>query len=131
MNTYSLPIENVDTLIQLINSDKTPDEIHTAPNISVLWFRLSELDELDKEEHEDFITLREILSNKNICIIAMKSDYFSLAYNIEKEFYTVKKRDDKFLLTDLCDNEIIVEEREIYVSPLRIKDFQIDDIMGN
>ena len=130
MEKYSLPIGNIQTLIDLINSSKTPEEIHTAPNITVLWFRLSELEEIEKHNDDDSIALKEILTNKNICIIARKSDYFSLGYDIDEEFFTVRYRDGKFILTDLCEKEIIVEEREIYFSPLRIEPFQVDDILG-
>jgi hypothetical protein len=130
MNQYSLPIGNIQTLIDLINSSKTPEELHKAPNITVLWFRLSELKEIEKYDDDDSIALKEILSNKNICIIARKSDYFSLGYDIDEEFFTIRKRDGKFVLTDLCEKEIIVEEREIYISPLRIEPFQVDDIIG-
>ena len=130
MNKYSLPIGNIDTLIELINSGKTPEELHISPDISALWFRLSELDNLEQEDDKESILLKELLTNKNICIIAMKSDYFTLGYDIKEEFYTVKKRDGRFILTDLCENEFIVEEREVYVSPLKIDAFQIDDILG-
>ena len=130
MKKYSLPIGNIQTLIDLINSSKTPEEIHTAPNITVLWFRLSELHELDTAKDKDTIGLKEILSKKNICLTARKSDYFTLGYDIDEEFFTVKYRDGKFILTDLCEKQILVEEREIYISPLRIKPFQVDDILG-
>ena len=130
MNKYSLPIRNIDTLVALINSNKTPEEYHQSPNITVLWFRLSELHELETAKDEDTIALKEILSKKNICLAARKSDYFTLGYNIDEEFFTVRYRDGKFILTDLCEKEIIVEEREIYISPLRIEPFQVDDIIG-
>jgi len=130
MKKYSLPIGNIQTLIDLINSSKTPEELHQAPNITVLWFRLSELEDLDKQTDPDSIALKEIISKKNICITARKSDYFSLGYDIEEEFFTVRKPDGKFVLTDLCEKEIIVEEREVYISPLRIEPFQVDDIIG-
>ena len=130
MNKYSLPIGNIQKLIDLINSSKTPEELHQAPNITVLWFRLSEMHELETAQDKDSIALKEILTNKNICLTARKSDYFSLGYDINEEFFTVRKRDGKFVLTDLCEKEIIVEEREIYISPLRIEPFQVDDIIG-
>ena len=130
MKKYSLPIGNIQTLIDLINSSKTPEEFHQAPNITVLWFRLSELHELETAKDEDTIALKEILSKKNICLTARKSDYFTLGYDIDEEFFTVRYRDGKFILTDLCEKEIIVEEREIYISPLRIEPFQVDDIIG-
>ena len=130
MKKYSLPIGNIQTLIDLINSSKTPEEYHQAPNITVLWFRLSELHELETAKDEDTIALKEILSEKNICLTARKSDYFTLGYDIDEEFFTVRKRDGKFILTDLCEKEVLVEEREIYISPLRIEPFQIDDIIG-
>ena len=130
MKKYSLPIGNIQTLIDLINSSKTPEEFHQAPNITVLWFRLSELHELETAKDEDTIALKEILSKKNICVIARKSDYFTLGYDIDEEFFTVKKRNGKFILTDLCEKEIIVEEREVYISPLRIEPFQVEDILG-
>ena len=130
MNKYSLPIGNIQKLIDLINSSKTPEELHQAPNITVLWFRLSEMHELETAQDKDAIALKEILSNKNICLTARKSDYFSLGYDINEEFFTVRKRDGKFVLTDLCEKEIIVEEREVYISPLRIQPFQVDDIIG-
>ncbi|MDE5083711.1 MAG: hypothetical protein O4859_21765 [Trichodesmium sp. St18_bin1] len=130
MEKYSLPIGNIQTLIDLINSSKTPEEIHTAPNITVLWFRLSELEEIEKHNDDDSIALKEILTNKNICIIARKSDYFSLGYDIDEEFFTIKKDGERFILTDLCEKEVIVEEREVYISPLRIQSFQVDDIIG-
>lgn len=130
MNKYSLPIGNIQTLIDLINSSKTPEELHQSPNITVLWFRLSEMHELETAQDKDSIALKEILTNKNICLTARKSDYFSLGYDINEEFFTVRKRDGKFVLTDLCEKEIIVEEREVYISPLRIQPFQVDDIIG-
>ena len=130
MKKYSLPIGNIQTLIDLINSSKTPEEFHQAPNITVLWFRLSELHELETAKDEDTIALKEILSKKNICLTARKSDYFTLGYDIDEEFFTVIKRDGKFILTDLCDKEVIVEEREVYISPLRIEPFQVEDILG-
>ena len=130
MNKYSLPIGNIQKLIDLINSSKTPEELHQAPNITVLWFRLSEMHELETAQDKDAIALKEILSNKNICLTARKSDYFTLGYDIDEEFFTVRYRDGKFILTDLCEKEIIVEEREIYISPLRIEPFQVDDIIG-
>lgn len=130
MNKYSLPIGNIQTLIDLINSSKTPEELHQSPNITVLWFRLSEMHELETAQDKDSIALKEILTNKNICLTARKSDYFSLGYDIDEEFFTVRKRDGKFVLTDLCEKEIIVEEREVYISPLRIQPFQVDDIIG-
>ena len=130
MKKYSLPIGNIQTLIDLINSSRTPDELHQAPNIVVLWFRLSEMHELETANDKDTIALKEILSKKNICLTATKSDYFNLGYNIDEEFFTVINRDGKFILTDLCEKEIIVEEREIYISPLRIEPFQVDDIIG-
>ena len=130
MKKYSLPIGNIQTLIDLINSSKTPEEYHQAPNITVFWFRLSELHELEEAKDADTIALKEILSEKNICLTARKSDYFTLGYDIEEEFFTVRKRDGKFILTDLCEKEILVEEREIYISPLRIEPFQVDDIIG-
>ena len=130
MKKCSLPISNIQTLIDLINSNKTPEELHQAPNITVLWFRLSELEKIEQYNDKDTIALKEILSNKNICVIARKSDYFSLGYDINEEFFTVRKRDGKFVLTDLCEKEIIVEEREVYISPLRIQPFQVDDIIG-
>ena len=130
MKKYSLPIGNIQTLIDLINSSKTPEEYHQAPNITVLWFRLSELHELETAKDEDTIALKEILSEKNICLTARKSDYFTLGYDIDEEFFTVRKRDGKFILTDLCEKEVLVEEREIYISPLRIEPFQVDDIIG-
>ena len=129
MKKYSLPIGNIQTLIDLINSSKTPEEFHQSPNITVLWFRLSELEDLDKQTDPDSIALKEIISEKNICLTARKSDYFTLGYNIDEEFFTVRYRDGKFILTDLCEKEIIVEEREIYISPLRIEPFQVDDII--
>ena len=130
MKKYSLPIGNIQTLIDLINSSKTPEEFHQAPNITVLWFRLSELHELETAKDEDTIALKEILSKKNICLTARKSDYFTLGYDIDEEFFTVRNLDGKFILTDLCEKQILVEEREIYISPLRIKPFQVDDILG-
>ena len=130
MKKYSLPIGNIQTLIDLINSSKTPEELHQSPNITVLWFRLSEMHELETAQDKDSIALKEILTNKNICLTARKSDYFSLGYDINEEFFTVRKRDGKFVLTDLCEKEIIVEEREVYISPLRIQPFQVDDIIG-
>ena len=130
MKKYSLPIGNIQTLIDLINSSKTPEEFHQSPNITVLWFRLSELEDLDKQTDPDSIALKEIISEKNICITARKSDYFTLGYDIDEEFFTVRYRDGKFILTDLCEKEILVEEREIYISPLRIEPFQVDDIIG-
>ena len=130
MKKYSLPIGNIQTLIDLINSSRTPDELHQAPNRVVLWFRLSEMHELETAKDEDTIALKEILSKKNICLTARKSDYFTLGYDIDEEFFTVIKRDGKFILTDLCDKEVIVEEREVYISPLRIEPFQVDDIIG-
>ncbi len=130
MKKYSLPIGNIQTLIDLINSSRTPDELHQAPNIVVLWFRLSEMHELETAKDKDTIALKEILSKKNICLTARKSDYFTLGYDIDEEFFTVRYRDGKFILTDLCEKEIIVEEREIYISPLRIEPFQVDDIIG-
>ena len=130
MKKYSLPIGNIQTLIDLINSSKTPEEIHQAPTITVLWFRLSELHKLETAKDEDTIALKEILSEKNICLTARKSDYFTLGYDIDEKFFTVRYRDGKFILTDLCEKEILVEEREIYISPLRIEPFQVDDILG-
>ena len=130
MKKYSLPINNIQALIDLINSNKTPDELHQAPNITVLWFRLSELHELETANDEDTIALKEILSNKNICLTARKSEYFSLGYDIEEEFFRVIKRDGEFILVDLCEKQILVEDREIYISPLRIEPFQVDDIIG-
>ena len=130
MKKYSLPIGNIQTLIDLINSSKTPEEIHQAPTITVLWFRLSEIHELETAKDKDTIALKEILTQKNICLTARKSDYFTLGYDIDEEFFTVRYRDGKFILTDLCEKEIIVEEREIYISPLRIEPFQVDDIIG-
>ena len=130
MNKYSLPIGNIQKLIDLINSSKTPEELHQAPNITVLWFRLSEIHELETAKDKDTIALKEILTQKNICLTATKSDYFTLGYDIDEEFFTVRYRDGKFILTDLCEKEIIVEEREIYISPLRIEPFQVDDIIG-
>ena len=130
MKKYSLPIGNIQTLINLINSSKTPEEFHQALNITVLWFRLSEMEKIEQQNDKDTIALKEILTNRNICIVARKSDYFSLGYDIDEEFYTVKKRGDNFILTDLCEKEIIVEEREVYISPLRIQPFQVDDIIG-
>ena len=130
MNKYSLPIGNIQTLIDLINSSKTPEEFHQSPNITVLWFRLSELEDLDKQTDPDSIALKEIISEKNICITARKSDYFSLGYDIEEEFFTIRNRDGKFILTDLCEKQIVAEEREVYISPLRIEPFQVDDIIG-
>ena len=130
MEKYSLPIGNIQTLIDLINSNKTPKEFHQSPNITVLWFRLSELEDLDKQTDPDSIALKEIISEKNICITARKSDYFSLGYDIEEEFFTIRNRDGKFILTDLCEKQIVAEEREVYFSPLRIEPFQVDDIIG-
>ena len=130
MKKYSLPIGNIQTLIDLINSSKTPEEYHQAPNITVLWFRLSELEKIEQYNDKDTIALKEILSKKNICLTARKSDYFTLGYDIDEEFFTVRNLDGKFILTDLCEKEILVEEREIYISPLRIKPFQVDDIIG-
>ena len=130
MKKYSLPIGNIQTLIDLINSSKTPEEFHQSPNITVLWFRLSELEDLDKQTDPDSIALKEIISEKNICITARKSDYFSLGYDIEEEFFTIRNRDGKFILTDLCEKQIVAEEREVYISPLRIQSFQVDDIIG-
>ena len=130
MKKYSLPIGNIQTLIDLINSSKTPEEFHQALNITVLWFRLSEMEKIEQQNDKDTIALKEILTNRNICIVARKSDYFSLGYDIDEEFYTVKKRGDNFILTDLCEKEVIVEEREIYISPLRIEPFQVEDILG-
>ena len=130
MKKYSLPIGNIQTLIDLINSSKTPEEYHQAPNITVFWFRLSELHELEEAKDADTIALKEILSEKNICLTARKSDYFTLGYDIEEEFFTVRKRDGKFILTDLCEKEILVEEREVYISPLKIEPFQVEDIFG-
>lgn len=130
MKKYSLPIGNIQTLINLINSSKTPEEFHEALNITVLWFRLSEMEKIEQQNDKDTIALKEILTNRNICIVARKSDYFSLGYDIDEEFYTVKKRGDNFILTDLCEKEVIVEEREIYISPLRIEPFQVEDILG-
>ena len=130
MKKYSLPIGNIQTLIDLINSSKTPEEFHQSPNITVLWFRLSELEDLDKQTDPDSIALKEIISEKNICITARKSDYFSLGYDIEEEFFTIRNRDGKFILTDLCEKQIVAEEREVYISPLRIEPFQVDDIIG-
>jgi hypothetical protein len=130
MKKYSLPIGNIQTLINLINSSKTPEEFHQALNITVLWFRLSEMEKIEQQNDKDTIALKEILTNRNICIVARKSDYFSLGYDIDEEFYTVKKRGDNFILTDLCEKEVIVEEREIYISPLRIEPFQVEDILG-
>ena len=130
MKKYSLPIGNIQTLIDLINSSKTPEEFHQAPNITVLWFRLSELHELETAKDEDTIALKEILSKKNICLTARKSDYFTLGYDIDEEFFTIKKDGERFILTDLCEKEVIVEEREVYISPLRIQSFQVDDIIG-
>ena len=130
MKKYSLPIGNIQTLINLINSRKTPEEFHQALNITVLWFRLSEMEKIEQQNDKDTIALKEILTNRNICIVARKSDYFSLGYDIDEEFYTVKKRGDNFILTDLCEKEVIVEEREIYISPLRIEPFQVEDILG-
>ena len=86
--------------------------------------------ELETAQDKDAIALKEILSNKNICLTARKSDYFTLGYDIDEEFFTVIKRDGKFILTDLCDKEVIVEEREVYISPLRIEPFQVEDILG-
>jgi hypothetical protein len=86
--------------------------------------------ELETAKDKDTIALKEILSKKNICLTARKSDYFTLGYDIDEEFFTVRNRDGKFILTDLCEKEILVEEREIYISPLRIKPFQVDDIIG-
>ena len=130
MKKYSLPIGNIQTLIDLINSSRTPDELHQAPNIIVLWFRLSEMHELETAKDEDTIALKEILSKKNICLTARKSDYFTLGYDIDEEFFTVRNRDGKFILTDLCEKQILTEEREVYISPLRIEPFQVDDIIG-
>ena len=130
MKKYSLPIGNIQTLIDLINSSRTPDELHQAPNIVVLWFRLSEMHELETAQDKDAIALKEILSNKNICLTARKSEYFSLGYDIEEEFFRVIKRDGEFILVDLCEKQILVEDREIYISPLRIEPFQVDDIIG-
>ena len=130
MKKYSLPIGNIQTLIDLINSSRTPEELHQSPNIVVLWFRFSEMHELETANDKDTIALKEILSKKNICLTARKSDYFTLGYDIDEEFFTIRKRDGKFVLTDLCEKEIIVEEREIYISPLRIEPFQVDDIIG-
>ena len=130
MKKYSLPIGNIQTLIDLINSSKTPEEYHQAPNISVYWFRLSELHELDTAQEPETIALKEILSEKNICLTARKSDYFSLGYDIEEEFFTIVKRDGGFILVDLCEKQVVAEEREIYISPLRIEPFQVDDIIG-
>jgi hypothetical protein len=130
MKKYSLPIGNIQTLIDLINSSKTPEEFHQSPNITVLWFRLSELEDLDKQTDPDSIALKEIISEKNICITARKSDYFSLGYDIEEEFFTIRNRDGKFILTDLCEKQIVAEEREVYISPLRIEPFQVYDIIG-
>ena len=89
MKKYSLPIGNIQTLIDLINSSRTPDELHQAPNIVVLWFRLSEMHELETAKDKDTIALKEILSKKNICLTARKSDYFTLGYDIDEEFFTV------------------------------------------
>jgi hypothetical protein len=130
MKKYSLPIGNIQTLIDLINSSKTPEEYHQAPNITVLWFRLSELHELETAQEPDTIALKEILSEKNICLTARKSEYFSLGYDIEEEFFRVIKRDGEFILVDLCEKQILVEDREIYILPLRIEPFQVDDIIG-
>ena len=130
MEMYSLPIGNIQTLINLINSNKTPEEYHLSPDITVLWFKLSKLENLEKHNDPDSIALKEIISEKNICLTARKSDYFTLGYDIDEEFFTVRYRDGKFILTDLCEKEIIVEEREIYFSPLRIEPFQVDDILG-
>ena len=130
MKKYSLPIGNIQTLINLINSSKTPEEFHQALNITVLWFRLSEMEKIEQQNDKDTIALKEILTNRNICIVARKSDYFSLGYDIDEEFYTVKKRGDNFILTDLCEKEVLVEEREVYISPLKIEPFQVEDIIG-
>lgn len=126
MKSYNLPIQNLDLVQSLHQSSKCPDELNYGGSITATWFKLSELHQLPQETQDFFIALRTILTKPNVCIIATKSSDFVLSYVVHQQFYTVKD----FNLFNLADEQVSILDKEIYVTPLAIPDFIVQDVLN-
>jgi len=126
MKSYNLPIQNLDLLQSLHQSSLCPDELNHWDSITATWFKLSELHQLPQETQDFFIALRTILTKPNVCIIATKSSDFVLSYVVHQQFYTVKD----FNLFNLVDKQVSILDKEIYVTPLAIPDFIVQDVLN-
>lgn len=127
MKTYNLPIQNLDVLHSLYKSTLCPDELNSEYSVSATWFKLSELDQLPKETNEFFVALHSILLQPNICIIATKSSDFVFSYWVHQQFFTIQELG----LFNLYGEEVFIDQKEIYVTPVAIPDFIVQDILND
>ena len=126
MKTYNLPIQNLNLLQNLHQSTLCPDELNHTSSFQATWVKSSDLPQLPQETQDYFVALNSILLQPNVCIIATKSSDFTLSYTVREQFFTVKN----YCLFNLAGEPLPSYNIEVYVTPLAIPDFIVQDVLN-